>query len=596
MLARERPAELDDEVGDALGDAAHPGDVARLARVQRGADVQAADRRVPVEAGPRPLALQQLLEAHDELLEPVRPHGGVLDERDGLRRVRAAEQQREDRRAQAHRLRLVGGVGQQRDVVGADVAADRLRRCEPLGDLLRRPAPLDEQQGGRIAVHERGAVAPEAVRAGVVDRDVVEQLDGARALAQDERRRAGRRGERRELQRRHPADGRQRVQADVGAGRDGERALAAADEAREIQRVGVQQRVEAVAGDAAQDVRVAAADLVAVAVGELQARPQEPGEAVAALRPADRLRARHRREVDRRAVAQDAAQAEHLVAGAAVDDRAHPGGVVADHPAERRDGRRRGVGAEDEPVGRGVGVEVGLDEPGLHAGARGAGVELQQPVHRARVEHEARRGRLAGEARAGAAGGDGHAGRTGRADRAAHVGLRAREHDADRVAAVDRRVRRPERARHRVGAQLAVQPPVERRVQPFGGSRPAEHVDLRRLAQDERAVRGRRQPSEPRAQLLLHLRVARGALRVVHEDAVAQRLEAVVADPQAERDRLLGAQRRRAGAPARAAPACGRASRRRAGCRTSNCSPSASGSCTNTRPPGRRTRAASASA
>ena len=33
VLARERPAELDDEVGDVLGDAAHPGDVARLACV-----------------------------------------------------------------------------------------------------------------------------------------------------------------------------------------------------------------------------------------------------------------------------------------------------------------------------------------------------------------------------------------------------------------------------------------------------------------------------------------------------------------------------------------------------------------------------------
>ena len=137
VLARERPAELDDEVGDALGDAAHPGDVARLARVQRGADVQAADRRVPVEAGPRPLALQQLLEAHDELLQPVRPHGGVLDERDGLRRVRAAEQQREDRRAQAHRLRLVGGVGQQRDVVGADARG----RSPPPRRAARRPPP-----------------------------------------------------------------------------------------------------------------------------------------------------------------------------------------------------------------------------------------------------------------------------------------------------------------------------------------------------------------------------------------------------------------------------------------------------------------------
>ncbi len=251
-------------------------DVARLARVERGAHVQAADRRMPVEAGPGALALQQLLEAHDELLQALRGDGGVLDERDGLRGLGPAEQQREDRRPQAHRPRLVGWLRQERHVLGADVAAERRAACQALGDLLGGPAPLDEQQGGRVACDERGAVAPEAVRARVLDRDAVEQLDGARALA---RAGAGSRG-------RPPRGSGTAATPSRGPGGSGrrrsvrarghrERALAAADEAGEVERVRVQQRIEPVAGHAAQDVRVATADLVAVAVGELQGVAQQ---------------------------------------------------------------------------------------------------------------------------------------------------------------------------------------------------------------------------------------------------------------------------------------------------------------------------------
>ena len=230
--------------------------------------------------------------------------------------------------------------------------------------------------------------------------------------------------------------------------------------------VGVQQRVQAVAGDPAQDVRVAAADLVAVAVGELQARRAAARPGGRRPAPCGSPRRAASGQVDRRAAA---STQRRPTPGRrrAVDDRAHPGRVVADHPAERRDGRRRGVGAEDEPVGRGVGVEVGLDRAGLHAGARGSGVELE---HRSiALVSSTRPGEVASPARLVPVprGGDRHAGRTRGADRAAHVGLRAGEHDADRVAAVDRRIRGPERARHRVGAQLAVQPPVERRVQPL---------------------------------------------------------------------------------------------------------------------------------
>ena len=102
-----------------------------------------------------------------------------------------------------------------------------------------------------------------------------------------------------------------------------------------------------------------------------------------------------------RAVGQHDLQPEHVVDRGAVDDRLAPGGVVADHPADRRPvgGRRVRPEAEAVPV-RGA-VEVLLHDARLHPHAPRLRVEVADRVHVAGgVEDDPLAGGLAGEARA----------------------------------------------------------------------------------------------------------------------------------------------------------------------------------------------------
>ena len=84
MLAGDRASKLLDERGDFFRDAAHTRYTLGLAGVEGGPHVQRADAGVAVEAGPGSVAMNDLLEARDELLQPSRRNGGVLDEGDGL--------------------------------------------------------------------------------------------------------------------------------------------------------------------------------------------------------------------------------------------------------------------------------------------------------------------------------------------------------------------------------------------------------------------------------------------------------------------------------------------------------------------------------
>ena len=72
VLAAERAAILQHQVGDVLGDAPHPRHVVGVLEVQQRADVQAADAGVAVEGAVGAVALQRLAEAGDELRQPLR--------------------------------------------------------------------------------------------------------------------------------------------------------------------------------------------------------------------------------------------------------------------------------------------------------------------------------------------------------------------------------------------------------------------------------------------------------------------------------------------------------------------------------------------
>ena len=381
-----------------LGDAAHAGDADRVLGVQRRAHVQAAHRGVAVEARPRVLALDERREAGHELLQPLGRHGGVLDERDRLLRLGRAQEQRQDRLAQRHRAghvprRQLGAA--LRPHGASDLGQGVHARAHPVG----LAAVLDQQHRRRVAGHERGGVAVGGVGPRALERHAVEQLDVGRVGVQQRRRGRGGRSERSELQRGHPPLRRQRVQAQVDARHHRQRALGPADQPRQVEDVGVDERVQAVARHPPHDLRVAAADLVAVALAQLQGAAQQPGLGVLAAGAPLGLGAGQRAQLDGLAAGQHAAQPHDLVGRRAVHERAHPGRVVADHAAERGHVRRRRVGAEDQPVGRDARVELALDRAGPHRARARGGVVGHDRVQGGDVEGQARRGGLARQAR-----------------------------------------------------------------------------------------------------------------------------------------------------------------------------------------------------
>jgi hypothetical protein len=80
VLARVHAVELRDEVDDLLRHRAHRLHAPGRGQVQVGADVQAADGAVTVEARGQPVPVEDLPEARDVLVQALGSDGGVLDE------------------------------------------------------------------------------------------------------------------------------------------------------------------------------------------------------------------------------------------------------------------------------------------------------------------------------------------------------------------------------------------------------------------------------------------------------------------------------------------------------------------------------------
>ena len=177
----------------------------------------------------------------------------------------------------------------------------------------------------------------------------------------------------------------------------------------------------------------------------------EPG------RPALRLelRGRHLTEYDAGAVGEQRRQLEHVLDGETVGDRVRAARVVAEHPAERRPVRGRGVGAEEQAERPHVVVQVVLDEPRLHARPLLLDVDLEDRVHVPReVQHERAVHRLARERRAAAARQERHVPRLRHLDRRLDVVVVARDDDADRLHLVHRGIGRVEEARRGIEANI----------------------------------------------------------------------------------------------------------------------------------------------
>ena len=85
MLARERPPELEHEIGDFVRDHLELPDAVGCLQVHDRANVQAADRRVGIDAGSGAMLAHDCEELFDEAAQALRSDGGVLNERDALR-------------------------------------------------------------------------------------------------------------------------------------------------------------------------------------------------------------------------------------------------------------------------------------------------------------------------------------------------------------------------------------------------------------------------------------------------------------------------------------------------------------------------------
>jgi hypothetical protein len=156
-------------------------------------------------------------------------------------------------------------------------------------DLVGRAAVLDQQHTLRLAVHEPGGVAVRRVGPSPREGDAVEQLDVGRRGLEDWWGRGRRCGQSVELERRDASPGGQRMEAQIGAGDDCEGALGATHQLREIEHLGIHEGVEAVARHPPHHAGIAPADLVAVALPQLQGGAQEGGLGVLAPRAPLRL-------------------------------------------------------------------------------------------------------------------------------------------------------------------------------------------------------------------------------------------------------------------------------------------------------------------
>src|SRR5829696_2460860 len=121
------------------------------------------------------------------------------------------------------------------------------------------------------------------------------------------------------------------MEPELRAGDDSQGALGATYQAREVQRVGVDESVEAVARDTTDHLREPAPYLVPVTVPDLHRPAQQPRDRVGVTGTSSGFVPIERAQVDRLPGSEHAAQAEDLIRSHPVHERAHPSRVVPDH-------------------------------------------------------------------------------------------------------------------------------------------------------------------------------------------------------------------------------------------------------------------------
>ena len=156
MLAAHRPLELLHQLDDIVRDRLHALEIDGGLRVDHRAQVQAADRGVPVIGPAGPVSRQDVTEAAGEVGQPRRLDRRILHERNRLLRSGDAQQQGRARFPAAPNL--VGLLGRCRadELHQAGLVAQPLfQQQQAVFDVLRGLThEFDEQQGRRRSLHE----------------------------------------------------------------------------------------------------------------------------------------------------------------------------------------------------------------------------------------------------------------------------------------------------------------------------------------------------------------------------------------------------------------------------------------------------------
>ncbi len=445
MLAAHGAPEVEHQLADLLGESVHLPDLGGVLQVDQWPDVETAGAGVRVEAPLGVAAGEDVLEPADELRQPGGLDRGVLDESDGFLVAGEAEKERERGLPDRPDVLLFRRVEDAE--VGAAAVSEAAFEVGQLGNHFR-PAvagELDQDERPGLALDEVEAPRILERLAGEFHDHPVHEFDAGRTQFERHHPRLERREHPVEVQDRESDRGRQPVELHPGLHHGPERPLGADDQVRQVHPRGIEQHVQVVAGDPPGDAREPLPDVLRVLVPERQQLAEQRGKRTVPPRPAANVLPAQPAEALAAPVGQHDSGVEDVLHRLAVDERAGPGRVVADHAAEVRAVGGGGLGAEPQPVGGERGAEGVLHHPRLHPGPHLLPVDLEHvaEVHR-EVEHHRFADRLSGERGAAAARQHRRARLRGDPDRFRHVRGVAWDHHPERLDLVDAGVVRVE--------------------------------------------------------------------------------------------------------------------------------------------------------
>ena len=456
VLATERSAEMDDEVGGAFNKLAELSYPLWAREIEVDAHVHAALAVVAIERA----AIAEFVHQFGERAQVVAEFGGrngrILPALPAVRLAGHKNHRAQRRFAHVpHAGRFLRRADVRRRRIGP-----RLRRARKhfgLGArLLGGPcAHLDQQEAnsGRKLVQ---LLQRQALAAHEFDQKMVETLEADGLVLQRTGNGVGGLECIGESQHREHAMGRARRQVEVCGEHVDAGAFRADQRAGHVEAALRQQFVQVVAGDAPRNAREPLADQHRVVVADAleagvdlplaAARADDGFELVVAGAPHGHARAVVEHNVER----------FHVVHDLAAQQPVHAAGVVADHAAEGAARVGCGIGRVGQVMLFGGLAQAIEDDAGIDGGELAFGVERAEPVHVLRViENDGDIGALAGQAGASAAGQHGGAeGAAGR-ERSLHVGGVARQHNADGELAIVGGIGGVERARAHVEADFA---------------------------------------------------------------------------------------------------------------------------------------------